>query len=476
MKTSKSLIVLGLAVAIALTFSLAVCAQAQTYTDLANFNGTDGSLPAGSVTQATDGNFYGVTYYGGANKKGSLYQVTPSGTITSIYSFCSQSNCADGENPATAPVLGSDGNLYGTVWAGGGSTNGGIFYKMTLGGEITILHTFCTTSACLDGDAPFAAVTLAGDGNFYGTTFFGGEFKGGTLFKITPAGVLTVLHSFCAQANCADGSSSDSAPIQASNGNFYGATQGGGVDEVGVIYEMSPTGAYKVIQNFCYGALYGCPMGSVPTRPVQDANGNFFGTTTFGGSYNSGTVFEITSAGQDIVLHKFELSGSIDPSAPMIIANDGNLYGVAVNNSFNDNNSYGSLFEITPAGVFTALSSNYDSLNGPILQATDGNFYGTTAFGGGVDNYGTVFKLSTGLSPLVKTVPVRGTVGTNVLILGNNLTGSTSVTFNGVEAAFTVESDSYIKATVPKGATTGMVSVVTPSGTLNSYPQFAVTE
>ncbi len=117
-----------------------------------------------------------------------------------------------------------------------------------------------------------------------------------------------------------------------------------------------------------------------------------------------------------------------------------------------------------------------------MIQATDGNFYGTDAFGGIPASYltpdagyGAAFQLTNGLGPLVETVPVAGPVGKTVLILGNGLTGSTSVTFNGTEAAFTVESDTYIKATVPTGATTGVVSVVTPSGTLNSYPQFAVT-
>jgi uncharacterized protein (TIGR03437 family) len=100
----------------------------------------------------------------------------------------------------------------------------------------------------------------------------------------------------------------------------------------------------------------------------------------------------------------------------------------------------------------------------------------TTNDGGLKNGHGTVFKLSNRLSPLVKTVPVRGSVGASVIILGNNLTGSTSVTFNGVEAEFTVESGSYIKATVPAGATTGTVSVVTPTGTLNSNPQFVVTK
>ncbi len=159
----------------------------------------------------------------------------------------------------------------------------------------------------------------------------------------------------------------------------------------------------------------------------------------------------------------------------MTLANDGNLYGVAINDDFDAGGNYSIIYEVTPAGEFTTLSTSYNRPNGPILQGTDGSFYGTTPFVDDGEGYGTVFKLSHGLSPLVKTVPVAGKVGQSVIIIGNNLTGSTSVTFNGVAANFTVESDTYIKAAVPPGATTGMVSVVTPSGVLKSNPQFVVT-
>jgi len=209
---------------------------------------------------------------------------------------------------------------------------------------------------------------------------------------------------------------------------------------------------------------------------VQDAKGNLFGTTIYAAnSYNSGTVFEITPTNQFIVLHSFRFSGGVAPGTGLTLANDGNLYGVAINDDFDAGGNYSIIYEVTPAGEFTTLSTSYNRPNGPILQGTDGSFYGTTPFVDDGEGYGTVFKLSHGLSPLVKTVPVAGKVGQSVIIIGNNLTGSTSVTFNGVAANFTVESDTYIKAAVPPGATTGMVSVVTPSGVLKSNPQFVVT-
>jgi uncharacterized repeat protein (TIGR03803 family) len=169
----------------------------------------------------------------------------------------------------------------------------------------------------------------------------------------------------------------------------------------------------------------------------------------------------------------------------LTLASDGNLYGVATDNdnfasaTSNVPNIYGIIFRITPAGEFTTLASFYDAPIGPLFQGTDGNLYGTTDEGGPGDSgygYGTVFKLSIGSSPMVETVPVAGKVGKQVLVLGNGLTGTSSVTFNGVPAAFTVESDTYIKATVPGGATSGTVSVVTPAETLNSNPQFVVTK
>jgi uncharacterized repeat protein (TIGR03803 family) len=461
---------------LALTLSLAVRARAQTLTYLADFDGTNGYQPFGSVTQATDGNFYGTTAFGGKGY-GNVFRMTPSGEVTSLYNFCSRANCTDGATPDTSPILGSDGNLYGVTLAGGhilaGGGGNGVFYRLTLAGQFTVLHDFCSSDGCPDGGNP-PGIMQASDGNFYGVA---GTEGGGIIFKISPSGKFKTIYTFCSQTNCVDGSGGDSPPIQGRDGNFYGTAASGGTQGGGVFYKLTAAGAYQVLFNFC-NPDKNCPDGSIPNTIVQDSKGNFFGTTIVGA-----VVFEFTSTGEYKVLHNLSLPGE---AQPLTLASDGNLYGMAGGGDpLDGGDGPGGIFEISPAGIFTQLYvfcgcgdpvTGYNP-EGQLFQGTDGNFYGTTIFGGvSKESYGTVFKLSNGLSPLVETVPVRGSVGTHVIILGNGLTGSTSVTFNGKEAAFTVESDTYIKATVPNGATTGTVSVVTPSGKLNSNPQFVVTK
>jgi uncharacterized repeat protein (TIGR03803 family) len=481
MKASKFHFTLALTCA-ACCFSLALRAQAQTVTDVANFDGVTGHLPQGqTIMQATNGRFYGTTVAGGVYGMGNMYELTPGGKLSNFYSFCSLPKCADGASPSASPILGSDGNIYG-VTAGGGSdavyANGsGTVYKMTLDGEITTLYTFCPTAPCTDGSTPTGMIQ-ASDGNFYGSTYFGGSTNSGTIFQLTPTGEFKSLHSFCSAANCPDGQSRNFPPIQGNNGNFYGTGYDGGSGG-GVFYELTASGTYKVLYDFCYTNFGDCPGGSLPNPIVQDASGNFFGTTNDGGNRGFGVAFEMTAAGEYKVLQNFNYATTYNYEG-LTLANDGNLYGTTLF-AANGTNA-GTIVEITPGGVTKELYafssgslSGYDPWS-PLFQATDGNLYGSTNYGGGKGGYGTIFKLSNGLSQLVKTVPVRGSAGASVIVLGNGLTGSNSVTFNGVEASFTVESDTCIKATVPEGATTGVVSVVTPSRTLNSYPQFAVTK
>jgi uncharacterized repeat protein (TIGR03803 family) len=498
MKGSRYSVSLAFALACAaITFSLTVSAQAQTVADLANFNGQTGDGPFGSVMQATDGRFYGTTVAGGIYRSGDVFEVTSGGDLRVLYSFCAKpvsGECTDGANSLSAPVLASDGNLYGVTSAGGsnagdlkgGDTFGsGTVYKLTLGGKLTTLYTFCPSLPCIDGRGPNGLIQ-ASDGNFYGTTSDGGRFKEGTIFKVTPSGKYTVLYSFCALANCRDGELPTFPPLQGIDGNFYG-TAAGGASGAGVVYELNASGTFTVLYNFCnYGSGH-CPGGSVPTNIVQDAHGNLFGTTEFGGSSETGenagygVVFEITPTNQYIVLQSFDFNHQ-NPTAGLILANDGNLYGVNQGSGRNG----GSIVAINPAGGVTPVytfgecdASGYNP-SGSLFQGTDGNLYGMNAYGGGGDGgcggYGTIYSVSNGLSPLVETSPAAGKVGQSVIILGNGLTGTSSVTFNGVAAAFTVKSDTYIKATVPMGAITGTVSVVTPTGTLNSNPQFVVTK
>ncbi len=489
MKSFKFQTVLGLTIA-AFTFSLAVGVQAQTVTNVVNFNGENGHLPQGqTIIQATNGRYYGTTNAGGAYGKGNVYELTPGGKTSNFYSFCSLANCADGEYPAASPVLGSDGNLYGVTYSGGndaGATNGsGTVYKMTLRGELTTLYSFCPTTPCVDGQSP-NGIIQGSDGNLYGTTHNGGNANVGTIFEISATGQFKTLYSFCSQANCTDGEYPIFPPIEGMDGNLYGvAVSGGTAGGGGVVYELPTSGTYQTLVNFCYIRNGNCPTGTGPTTIVQDAGGNFYGTTSGGGSKGYGTVFKITPENVYSVLQNFTFRQAYAFEG-LTLASDGNLYMTTPGLLYNA----GSILEVTPEGKATQLYAfgncvagsyggpGYDSWS-PLFQATNGQLYGSTLYGcapQGEGEYGTIFAVSNNLSPLVETVPVRGIVGTHVIILGNHLTGSSSVEFNGMKAAFTVETDSYIKATVPAGATTGVVSVVTPSGTLNSNPQFVVTK
>jgi uncharacterized repeat protein (TIGR03803 family) len=194
---------------------------------------------------------------------------------------------------------------------------------------------------------------------------------------------------------------------------------------------------------------------------VEDANGNLYGTTFYGGANGYGSVFEITAGRQFVLVHSFDNTDGAYPNSALILASDGNLYGTA-----------NTIFQITAGNEFYSLYT-FCGCTSPLLQATDGTFYGTT-MGGGTSNNGTIYSFSTGLGPLVETVPTAAKVGAHIIILGNNLAGSTAVSFNGVAAAFTVVSNSEITATVPTGATTGTISVTTSTSALNSNPAFQI--
>ena len=208
---------------------------------------------------------------------------------------------------------------------------------------------------------------------------------------------------------------------------------------------------------------------------VEASDGNFYGTASLGGANGYGTVFTITPAGTLTTLHSFDATDGATPNA-LVLGTDGNFYGTTISGGANID---GTIFEITPQGTLITLH-NFDGSDGAdsfagLVQATDGNFYGTTRLGGSKSD-GTVFRLTVGLGPFVKTVPAAGKVGASVKILGTNLTGATSVSFNGVAAAFTLRAPSAITTTVPAGATTGTVQVITPSGTLLSNVVFRVTQ
>ncbi|HLY20729.1 MAG TPA: choice-of-anchor tandem repeat GloVer-containing protein [Bryobacteraceae bacterium] len=473
----------------------AISLPAQTFTTLFSFDGneigsTDGYDPYfGALVQATNGDFYGTTIGGGTGGWGTLFKITPSGVLTTLYNFCYPTCAVSGGMPWAGLLQARNGDLYGTTPSGG--ENGvcpglgcGTVYKITPGGSLTTLYTFCSQSGCTDGSGPNGGLVQATNGDLYGMSRGGGANNGGTVFKITSSGTLTTLYSFCSQSGCTDGSGPYAGLIQATDGNLYGTTESGGSSNgYGTVFKITPGGSLTTLYTFC--SQSGCTDGAVPfSGLVQATNREFYGTTLEGGANNGGTVYKITSSGTLTTLYSFcSQSGCTDGSGPyagLIQATDGNLYGTTNHGGANGD---GTVFKITPGGTLTTLYSfcsqtgctDGSGLITGLVQATNGKFYGTTQAGGAHQNSGTIFSLSVGLGPFVETQTTSGKVGAAVKILGTNLAGATSVTFNGTAAVFTVNSTgSAISATVPSGATTGTVEVVTPRGRLMSNVPFRV--
>ncbi len=433
------------------------------------------------LVQATDGYLYGTTSYGGgAEGEGTVFRISPTGSQTSLYSFCTQSLCADdGADPVGALVQATNGDLYGTT-TNYGANGGGTVFKITTSGKLTTLYDFCAQSGCTDGENPNGGLVQATGGDLFGTTIGGGAHGGGTIFKITLSGTLTTLYSFCSQNGCADGYSPNSGLVQATNGNFYGTTYNGGSNgNVGTVFKITRSGTLTTLYSFC--AQAGCVDGELPQGGlVQTASGDFYGTAAGGANYG-GTIFKISPSGTLTTLYNFcSQSACTDGAGPggLVQATDGNFYGTTYNGGSNGN--VGTVFKITRSGTLTTLHSFCSqpycadgAYPGSLVQETNGKLYGTASLGGAIGN-GTIFSFSLGLDAFVKTQTASGNVGEAVEILGTNLTGATRVTFNGVAATFTVLSSSEISTTIPAGATTGPVQVTTPYGTLSSNVHFRV--
>jgi uncharacterized repeat protein (TIGR03803 family) len=452
----------------------------QGLTTLWSFDGTNGAGPDAALVQATDGNFYGTTSGGGANGDGTIFKINQTGTLTTLSGFCPPSGCPGTQpaRPMAGLVQGTNGDLYGTTYSGGANGSGTVF-KISPSGTLTTLWRFCSQPGCADGKYPGAALVQATNANFYGTTSAGGANNGGTIFKITPSGSLTTLYSFCCTAG------PNGALIQSTNGDFYGTTYEGGANaNHGTVFKITPSGKLTTLYSFC--APSNCTDGSNPVAGlVQGTDGNFYGTTYGGGASNYGTVFKITPGGKLTTLYSFcaqsNCTDGYEPVAGLVQATDGNFYGTTLAGG-----AYlqGTVFKITPSDKLTTPYSFCSQVAGGVctdgghpqaglIQGTDGNLYGTTSEGGAY-SIGTVFSLSVGLGSFVETQTTSGKVGAAVKILGTDLTGATSVSFNGTAAAFKVVSSSEITTTVPAGATTGTVRVVTPSGTLSSNVPFRV--
>jgi uncharacterized repeat protein (TIGR03803 family) len=311
---------------------------------------TDGYGIGSPVIQASDGNFYGTAYQGGAFGYGCVYKVTPQGTETVLYSFAG--GPGDGAGPLAAVIQGSDGNLYGTT-SRGGASQGGTVFKLSLSGNETLLYSFTLASVAPQGYEPGAALVEGTDGNFYGSTIGGGNTIFGTIFRITPTGTLTTLYAFSPTVTPGDATGPFSELVEGSDGNFYGTSRAGGASDMGTVFRITPAGAETILHSFS-----GNPAGATAADGegpagglVEGSPGIFYGTTALGGRYATGlspyagTIFKVTASGQETIVYSFGAAprDGASPSGTLLHAADGFYYGTTeLGGAF----GYGSVFRI----------------------------------------------------------------------------------------------------------------------------------
>ena len=337
----------------------------------------DGLEPYAGVVRDSAGNLYGATYSGGTGY-GVAYKIDAAGNETVLHNFTS-----DGGGGYAGLVLDSAGNLYGA--GEGGVSGGGFVYKLDPSGNETVLYSFTGGS---DGGYPYAGVIRDSAGNLYGTTLFGGPANSGVVYKVDPTGHESVLYGF---AGGTDGASPYAGVIRDSSGNLYGTAAEGGASNAGLVYKLDSTGQKTNLYSFP-----GMADGAFSEAGViRDSSGNLYGTTSSGGTANSGVVYKVDTSGHETVLYSF--TGGADganPYAGVIRDSSGNLYGTTF---LGGASNAGAVYKVDPAGHETVLYSftgGADGANprGGVVADAAGNLYGT-ATDGGTYGWGVVFKL-----------------------------------------------------------------------------------
>jgi uncharacterized repeat protein (TIGR03803 family) len=348
-----------------------------------SLSGADGYYPNAGLSRDSAGNLYGTALAGGTAGAGAVYKLDPAGQETVLYNFPGGSG---GASPYAGVILASAGTLYGTTPTGGTGNVGQIF-KLDAAGHETVAYSF---AGYTDGAEPYAGVIGDSAGNLYGTTSGGGASAAGTVYKVDTAGHETVLYSFTGGT---DGSSPVAGVIRDSAGNLYGTTIGGGAAGWGVVYTVDTTGHQTVLYSFTGGLDGARPDAGV----VRDAAGNLYGTASQGGSANAGVVYKLDTAGHQTVLYSF--TGYPDgayPNAGLIRDTAGNLFGTTTGGGKQD---AGTVFEVDSASQemilysFTGGADGGEPASG-VIRDSAGNFYGTTPHGG-TPGAGVVYKLDT---------------------------------------------------------------------------------
>lgn len=453
-----------------------------TYTDIFDFDGTHGEFPEAGISLATDGNFYGSAYQGGANHFGVLFKVTPSGTYTDLYDF---TNTTDGAFPRVPPVQAQDGNLYGVT----GNGTIAVLYKLTTAGVFTVITQLASQS--------YSPLILANDGNMYGMTLFGGTFNQGTIFQFSPTSKkLKTIFNFHTEG-------SPHGPLmQGADNALYGTCAGGGTGSGGAVFRITTGGVYKVLVNFVSGGA----NGSAPFSGVVQGSDKFlYGVTQSGGANGIGVFFKVSTTGTGYtVLRSFDTTTGDSPSTTPLLHTNGKIYGMTGHGGAHlpDGVFYsmdvGLKPFVEPLILHSAKENASVGLLGQGFNSATGVMFGT---GAGTltitsDSFATgkiLTNATTGVITVQETTgnlttlqnfkivpaissftPTSGPVGTVVTINGTGLKQATAVKFGTIVAAFTVVSDTKITATVPTGAVTAKIAVTTPGGNASSATVFTV--
>jgi uncharacterized repeat protein (TIGR03803 family) len=448
--------------------------------------------PSAPLIQGTDGNLYGITGLindgcFGSGTCGQFFQMTPQGVLTTLYTFCSQTGCVDGSQPS-ALLQAADGTFYGTT-ASGGAYNGGTVFRISASGVLSTLYSFCSIRNCKDGANP-RSILLASDGQFYGTTTNGGFYGCGTLYRITAAGSEVVLHDFGIFGG-ADGCGPNGL-VEGTDGLFYGTASRGGPYNVGTFFSFDGQGGVHL-----EGSFVGRNGANPNPELMQATDGSFYGTTshggannniycsTFGGDGSCGTAFKFDVFGNFQTLYSFCsqpycTDGAI-PYAGLAQARDGNFYGATHGGGLSSacgTGGCGTLFEMNSGGGLATFYS-FDLLsNGAypdqsLVLAADGTLYGTTWF--------TAFSLSLG-PPLVPTTtfltstPNPSNLGEPVTMTatvtaqdGSTPNGTVAFTSNGASIGSASLNGSGVAVLVYAGLSAGtdsLTAVYQGSGTL----------
>jgi uncharacterized repeat protein (TIGR03803 family) len=378
--------------------------DATGFTLMHAFGGADGAFPEGTLLQATDGNFYGTTEAGGEFKHGTVFKMTPEGRFTTLHSF----KTSDGTEPSAGLVEGPDGWLYGTAFGGGAlprCPDCGTIFRIARDGKFQVVHQFA--GGADDGQSPGSALILASDGNFYGTTEDGGRYAYGTVYRLTPDGVVAVLRSFGLDGREAHIGGLPGPLIQGSDGLLYGANDGGGRRRgcsvnggCGVLFRMTLAGELVDIYSMRDS------LGVYPVPGLMEAgDGNLYGVAVAGGPVrprcfdSCGTIYRVTHQGRVMRVHAFVPSEGAGPQAPPLQASDGNLYGTAYYGGVGHScEGCGTVYRLTPDGDFTVIHAfnGFDDGEAPaagLIEGRDGALYGTTSSGGPLA-HGTIFRLA----------------------------------------------------------------------------------